>query len=351
MRSAVLVDSKNGGHFKIRELADPVVRNNEIVIKLAAASINPLDTMMRQGYGESLFHWLRRKGPVVLGLDGAGVVTAVGSKVKNFKPGDQVMAAVMPFRSGFYSEAITVPASWACKIPKTLSVEEAAALPYAGLTAYSVLYAAGLNATTAHGKRILVHGGSGGIGSILIQLLNSWGAWVATTCSTSNIEFVRSLGARQVIDYKHEKFTDVLSGLDVVVNTVTPKDLRLNEAPHLSVLRRGGHYVSLISPTLTLADALTAPLGLAVSGAWMAGASAYWMMRGKHHHWVYFKPSSSRLKQLSSWVDAGIVRPIIGKTFTLDQIQEAHKAVEAGPACGKVIVKMSSATTPRKDSR
>lgn len=332
-----------GGRLALRELPEPTPRPEEIVIHLAAASINPIDTMIREGYGDSLFKWLRPKGPMVMGLDGAGIVSAVGGRVKNFKAGDRVMAATMPFASGFYAEAVAVKAAWAAQVPHGLPMAEAAALPYAGLTAAQVLDAAGLNAQTTRGKKVLVHGGSGGIGSLLVQCLHHWGAWVASTCGSSNLEFVRALGADQVIDYRRQDFRRELSGLDVVINTVAPKESRLDEAPHFAVLRSGGLYASLISPTLTLADALGAPLGLAASGAWMGGARARWALSGMRHRWVYFRPSGRRLEELGRWAVEGSFRPRIGQRFALVDAAAAHAAVEQGPAHGKVLLTIDPA--------
>lgn len=341
MKAAVLTKPSldPGQAFTIAEMSNPVAAKGEIVIRLHAASINPLDTLMRQGYGESLFKWLRPRGPLVLGLDGAGVVESVGQGVARFKPGDRVMAASMPFRSGFYAEAVAVPSEWASPIPASISLDTAAALPYAGLTARQVLRAARLDARTAKGQRVLVHGGSGGIGSMLVQILHSWGAWVASTCSTGNVDFVRGLGADQVVDYRKEDFAQVLSGLDVVVNTITPKEPKLVEGPHLSVLRRGGHFVSLISPTLELAGRLGAPLGLLASAGWTGGARAYWgVAAGKHHHWVYFRPSGEMLSEMAHWVANGVFQPVLGGRFQLEDVASAHRSVELGPAHGKALL-------------
>lgn len=342
-----MLAAADGGRFKIVDgLADPTPGKGEIVIRLAAASINAIDTLMRAGYGESLFKWLRKGGPVVLGLDGAGIVAAVGEGVTRFKAGERVMAAVMPFRSGFYAEKIAVPAAWAARIPDGVSMQEAAALPYAGLTVFEILRAARLNAASAKGRRVLVHGGSGGIGSLLVQILHAWGAWVASTCRTQNVAFVRSLGADQVVDYTREDFTRVLKELDVVVQTVAPKDERLVEAPHFSVLKRGGIFASLISPTLTLVDRLTPPLGLAAFGIWTGVARARWAAGGKHHRWVYFKPSGKNLAQLAAWVEQGLFRPQIAKLLPLEQVAEAQRLVEQGPARGKVLLALDPSLLP-----
>jgi NADPH:quinone reductase-like Zn-dependent oxidoreductase len=339
MRAAVLQVAPGTRGFGIQgNVDDPEVRAGEVSIRLAAASINPLDTMMREGYGESLFKWLRRRGPMILGLDGAGVVASVGAGVTRFQKGDRVMAAVMPFRSGFYADRVSVPAAWVAPVPASLPIEIAAALPYAGLTAMQVLKAARLGPDTASGKRVLVHGGAGGIGSLLVQLLHAWGAWVATTCRTSNIPLVKSLGADLAIDYTCEDFGRVLSDMDVVINTVAPKTPKIVEGPHLAVLRKGGHYVSLISPTLTLADALGAPLGLMVSGLWMGIAHLRWLIAGKNHHWVYFKPSGANLAKFGEWVAAGWVQPLIGGMYPLTDVAIAQQRAENGPVQGKLLL-------------
>jgi NADPH:quinone reductase-like Zn-dependent oxidoreductase len=121
---------------------------------------------------------------------------------------------------------------------------------------------------------------------------------------------------------------------------VAPKEPRLIEAPHFSVLRKGGVYVSLISPTLELTGRIGPPLGLAVSGLWMGLARLYWLARGKHHRWVYFRPSADRLAEMAQWVCEGAFTPIIGHRFPLKQVADAHRVVESGPAHGKVLLTM-----------
>ena len=172
MKAAVLDPVR--GEFELREVARPPIRRGEILLRVAAASINPLDTMMRHNYGERLFKWLRRRGPRILGLDGAGVVESVGAGVRGLRAGQRVMAAVMPFRSGFYAEYVAVPAAWSAPVSASRALDQAAAIPYAGLTAYQVLRAAGIEPGRATGMRVLVHGGSGGIGSLLVQCLHAW---------------------------------------------------------------------------------------------------------------------------------------------------------------------------------
>lgn len=345
MKGIVLDTSQPHGRFVARDdLAQPVPRADEIVIRLAGTSVNPIETMMRDNYGEGLFKWLRRRGPRLLGLEGAGHVTAIGKDVTGFVIGDPVMAVTMPYLGGFHAQAVAVPARFACKIPRGVSMAEACVLPYSGMTAMAVLAACGLDAKEAAGRRVLVHGGSGGVGSLLVQIFHAWGAWVATTCSAGNRDFAKSLGADRVIDYRAERFHEVLKDLDLVVNTVAPTGERLEEAPHLSVLRRGGTYVSLISPTLTLADRLGAPVGLAASLAWMGLARLRWRLAaGKHHRWVYMRPSGEQLARLGGWVAGGMVRPVIGSTVPLDAIERGFAQIGQGPARGKILVAIDPA--------
>lgn len=346
MKAVILEPGGGQNPFKLREaVPEPIPCEGEIVIRLAGTSVNPIELLMRQGYGEGLFKWMRRKGaPRQLGLDGAGFVAAVGKGVAGFAPGDRVMAATMPYLGGFQSQAVAVPARFACKVPAGLPLAEASVLPYAGLTAMAVLEACGLDESNAKGRRVLVHGGSGGVGSLLVQVFHHWGAWVATTCSAGNHDFVRSLGADRPIDYRNERFGEVLSGLDLVVNTVVPAGERLEEAPHLAVLRRGGSYVSLISPTLTLADRLGAAAGLMAAALWMGLARLRWRLTdGKRHRWVYMRPSSERLAQLGDWAARGIMRPVIGHTVPLEAVGRAFDLVEKGPARGKVLIAIDPA--------
>ncbi len=343
MKGAVLAtDSAGKGHFRLdANLPIPVAGPDDIVIKLGAASLNPIETLMRDGYGDSLFKLLRDKRvPRIMGLDGAGIVESVGRNVRSWKPGDAVMATNWPYKAGFYAEYVKVPEGLAAPVPGGLSIQEAAALPYTAMTVSSVLEATGLGPETSGGKKVLVHGGSGGLGSILVQLLHHWGAWVATTCGTANVDKVTALGADRVIDYRAEDFTQILTDMDVVVNTVAPDPAakELKEAPHFSVLRRGGVYASVISPTLTLADMMLGPPGLLASGIWMLSARAYWLTHGKHHRWVYYKPSRSRMQALHDWAAAGTIKPVIGDTFPLDRIEAAFERLADGRAGGKLLL-------------
>lgn len=342
MKAAVLERGETGGRFVLQDRPVPVPGSGDIVVRLAASSVNPIETMMRDGYGESLFKWMRDQGPIVLGLDGAGVVTAVGSDVSSLRVGDAVMAATWPYKSGFYAESIAVPASFAVPIPDGVGFMESAVVPYAGLTACAVLEAAGQSPRQSSGQRVFIHGGSGGVGHMLVQLCAGWGAEVTVTCSAGNAETITALGAQHVIDYKTTDFADVLAEQDVVINCVAPSDNKLYESPFRRVLRKGGCFASLISPTLTLADMLTAPVGLGMAVSWGAAARLRWRLDGKHHRWVYFKPDAGRLKQLADWMAAGALKPLVGARFALEDINAAHARVEQGGIAGKVAVTIDS---------
>ena len=174
--------------FQYTELDKPSIKPDEVLINIKASSVNPIEYKMREGYGSKLF--TKKRGfefPVILGNDVCGVIEAVGSKVTEFKPGDEVYAAPEVTGQGSYCEYRAVKAKCCVEKPRNLSFVEAATLPYVALTTWSALVTrAKLGPRNSRGKKVLVHGGSGGIGSFAIQLLKAWGAEVATTCSTGN---------------------------------------------------------------------------------------------------------------------------------------------------------------------
>jgi NADPH:quinone reductase-like Zn-dependent oxidoreductase len=198
--------------LKLAELPKPQIGAEEVLIEVHAAGFNPFDAKVRMGFLKDFFPLTL---PHVPGCDVAGVVVERGEAVRSLEVGDRVFGMTLPFRPGSYAEYVAVPAGLLRQIPEGLDFATAAAAPMAGLTAWLGLVELG---GVKPGSRVLVQGGAGGVGSFAIQIAKAHGAWVAVTCSTGNCDYVRSLGADQVIDYTREEFTNVLEPVDMVLD-------------------------------------------------------------------------------------------------------------------------------------
>ena len=236
---AFIVD-RYGSADRVRagEMPDPELQDDDVLVQINAAGVNVLDSKIRNGEFK-LF--LRYRLPLILGHDVAGIVVRVGSRVRRFKSGDEVYARPADGRIGAFAEFIAINEDDVAIKPKALTMEEAAAIPLVGLTAWQALIE---RANLKKGQRVLIHAGSGGVGTFAIQLAKHVGATVATTTSTDNVALVRSLGADVVIDYKKEDFADVLRDYDVVLNSLDKATLEKS----LRVLKPGGQLISISGP-------------------------------------------------------------------------------------------------------
>src|SRR2546427_10002328 len=228
--------SKDG--VRAGDMPDPELREDDVLVQIHAAGVNLLDAKIRDGEFK-LF--LPYRFPLILGNEVAGVVVRVGSHVHRFKPGDEVYARPDDDRIGAFAECIAIQEDAVAKKPKNLSMEEAASIPLVGLTAWQVLVE---RANLNRGQKVLIHAGSGGVGTFAIQLAKHIGATVATTTSTANVDLVKSLVAEFVIDYRKEHFEQVLSGYDVVLNSLGKDTLEKS----LKVLKPGGKLISISGP-------------------------------------------------------------------------------------------------------
>ncbi|HTF84643.1 MAG TPA: NADP-dependent oxidoreductase [Cellvibrio sp.] len=284
----------------------PEIGVDEVLVRVVAASVNPVDWKVREGYLQQMIPY---PFPLTLGWDVSGVVAAVGDAVTDFKPGDAVYSRPDIKRNGTYAEYVAIRAAELAHKPRTISHVEAASLPLAVITAWEVLF------TTAQlqaGQRVLIHAGSGGVGSLAIQLAKSCGAYVITTTSEKNRGFVESLGADEVIDYQTQAFHEVVSDVDLVFDTLG------GEVQELSwgVLKSEGILVSIITPP---AQERAASLGVRCA-------------------FVFIEPNAVILQHVAGLVDDGIIRPIVGAEFALQDIAKAHALSESGRARGKIVV-------------
>ena len=319
-----------GRQLRLAEVAEPVLAEDEVLIKVQAAGVNLLDAKIRKGEFKLILPY---RLPLVLGHDVAGTVLATGARVTRFAPGDEVYARPGDLRIGAFAERIAVKDSALAKKPATLSMQQAASLPLVGLTAWQALV--GL-ARVQPGEKVFIQAGSGGVGSLAIQLAKHLGAFVATTASAANAAWVRELGADLVLDYKNDDIAALLHGYDVVLHSQDTATL----VKSLSVLRPGGRLVSISGPPdPAFARAIGAPwlLRLAVR-LLSARVRRLARRRQMRYDFLFMRADGARLDQIAALVDAGVIRPVIDSVFPFARTPEALAYVETGHAKGKVIV-------------
>ena len=314
------------------EMPDPELRDDDVLVEIHAASVNPLDFKIRDGKLKLILPY---RLPFILGNDLAGVVVRVGSRVRRFKPGDEVYARTDKDRIGSFAEFISIKEDALAIKPKKLTMEEAASIPLVGLTAWQALIE---RANLKKGLRVLIHAGSGGVGTFAIQLAKHVGAIVATTTSTENLDWVKRLGADIVIDYRKDDFEKILNDYDVVLNSLGGETLEKS----LRVLKPGGKLISIAG----LPDSdFAKELGLSrILRLVMYFMSYRIREKAKRHHvsysFLFMRPSGDQLREIGSLIDSGIIRPVVDRVFPFESTKEALAYVEKGRAKGKVIVKV-----------
>lgn len=315
------------------DIAEPELRDHDVLVRIYAASINPLD--LKIGKGE-LKPILPYKLPVVLGNDLAGVVVKTGPRVRGFKPGDAVYARPNQDRIGTFAEYLALDESDAAPKPQRLDMTEAASLPLVALTAWQALV---VKARLRPGQKVLIHAGSGGLGSIAIQLAKHLGATVATTTSTKNVDWVRDLGADVVIDYKTQDFAAELADYDVVLDTQGGETL----AKSVQVLKPGGTVISVAGPPDPVfarefgANWVLVQAMRALSFSIRRNAKK----RSVTYSFLFMVANGDQLREVGALVDAGVIRPVIDRVFPFDATLDALSYVESGRAKGKVVVTMT----------
>ncbi|AXE95776.1 NADP-dependent oxidoreductase [Paraburkholderia sp. DD10] len=321
---------KNG--VRAGDMPVPELREDDVLIQIHAAGVNPLDSKIRDGEFKLLLPY---RLPLILGHDLAGVVVRVGPHVRRFKPGDEVFARPHKDRIGTFAEFIAVKEDGVALKPTSLSMEEAASMPLVGLTAWQALIEKG---QLAKGQKVLIHAGSGGVGTFAIQLAKHVGATVATTASAANAEWLKQLGADVVIDYKKDDFAAILKDYDVVLDTQGGNTLEKS----LRVLKPGGKLIGIAGPPdPDFAKEIGASLFLKTA---MRFLSYRIRKAAKRHHvsysFLFMRANGEQLGQIAALVDAGAIKPVIDRVFPFESTNEALAYVERGRVKGKVVVKM-----------
>jgi NADPH:quinone reductase-like Zn-dependent oxidoreductase len=317
---------------RIGEMADPELRDDDVLIQIHAASVNALDTKIKSGEFKLILPY---RLPLILGNDVAGRVVRVGPRVRSFKPGDEVYARPDDDRIGTFAEFIAVKESSLALKPGNLSMVEAASLPLVALTAWQVLVE---TARLKRGQKVLIHAGSGGVGTIAIQLAKHLGAFVATTTSAGNIDWVKALGADVVIDYKKQDFATALRDYDVVMNSLGNEELKKS----LQVLKPGGHLISISgppTPAFAVARGLAWPLQQ-VLRLLSFGIRHKAKKNGCEYTFVFMRADGAQLREITSLIEAGAIRPVVDKVFPFQDTHKALDYVDSGRAKGKVVVQV-----------
>jgi len=332
MKALVLTKYKEPLHPA--DVAEPTVGDHDVLVQVQAAGLNLVDEVTRSGAYKQILPY---KLPQILGSELTGVVIGIGAKVRGFKPGDTVFGRVDTARVGTFAERIAVAERDLALAPPSASLDEAGSLPLVALTAWQALVE---RAAVKPGQKVLIHGGAGGVGSIAIQLAKHLGATVATTASASNADLVRELGADVVIDYRTEDFEKLLSGYDVVLDSVGGETLEKS----LRILKPGGRAIGIngvADPAFAKERGLNAVLRLAIA-ALSRKVRSQAKKLGVSYEFLFMHADGAQLAQIAELVAAGTIRPVVGKVVGFDDIPEALRGLKAGGVRGKVVASFAS---------
>lgn len=308
---AVVIEQYGGkNQLKEKDVPTPEIGENQVLIENHATSVNPIDWKVREGHFKDMFKW---DFPIILGWDVAGVVVDKGSKVTKFQKGDQVFARPATTPNGTYAEFVAVEEHFVASMPEGISFEDSAATPLTALTAWQCLFEA---ANLQKGQKVLIHAGSGGVGTFAIQLAKWAGAYVASTASSKNKELLESLGVDRFINYKEEKFDEVLQDYDVVLDTIGGE---VHDRSY-HVLKQGGYLVSITKqPDEDFAKE-----------------------KGVNTQFVFVNPDGGQLAQIAKLMEEKEVKPIVSQAFTFSEqgVRDAHELSETHHARGKIVVQI-----------
>jgi len=309
MKAIVIHEYGGPEILKYEDVPRPEPEDDQLLVRVVAAGVNPVDGMIRSGLfaknGSRAF-------PIILGGDVAGVVEKTGSKVTKFKAGDPVFAYVSLDNSGGYAQYALVKEGEAAPKPKSLTYVEAAAVPIVALTAWQALID---SAKLSAGQTVLIHGGSGGVGSFAVQIAKARGARVIATASTANQDLLKQLGADVAIDYTKTKFEDVAKNVDVVLDSVGKDTL----ARSYGVVKKGGFIVTLVA---RIDQAELDKHGI-------RGAS------------LGVEPDRNELSEIGKLIDEKKIKVIVSQTFPLSEAIKAQEQIATGHTRGKIVLKVA----------
>ncbi|VFA66003.1 oxidoreductase, zinc-binding protein [Enterococcus saccharolyticus] len=310
METRAVVINEYGGKEKLAEakVSLPELGADQVLVKVAATSINPIDWKLREGYLKQMFPW---SFPIILGWDVAGEIVEVGQKVKDYHVGDRIFARPETTRFGTYADYTIVDSNLLAPVPESIAFTEAAAVPLAGLTALQALSDHG---SLKAGEKVLIHAGAGGVGTYAIQLAKNAGAYVITTASPRNHELVKKLGADEVIDYHTTDFEEVLTDIDLVFDTMGGEIQKKS----FSVLKEHGRLISVLSIE---DETLAATKQIEAKAIWL-------------------RTNGEQLSELAKLMADGKLVSVIGETFPLTRqgVYDAHALSETHHAVGKIVL-------------
>ena len=323
--------SKKGG-LQLSDMPSPTVKENDVLVEIYAAGLNLLDSKIKSGELKMILPY---KFPLILGHDVAGIISKVGKNVKKFKVGDEVYARPADHRIGTFAEFIAIDEKDVALKPQNISMEEAASIPLVALTAWQVLVE---RAQLKKGQKVFIQAGSGGVGTIAIQLAKHLGAIVATTASVKNFDLLKKLGADTLIDYKTEDFETVLKDYDVVLNSQDAKTLEKS----LNILKPGGKAISISEPpTPDFAKKVGAPWFVKIMLSLISsGIRRKAKKLNVDYSFLFMRAQGDQLAQITDLITAGVIEPVIDKVFPFAQTNEALEYIESGHAKGKVVIKV-----------
>ncbi|WP_370149284.1 NADP-dependent oxidoreductase [Exiguobacterium profundum] len=308
MKAAYIEQYGGSDEFKVGELEQPTIGADDVLIEVHAASVNPVDWKLREGYLKEMLHF---EMPLVIGWDVSGVIKEVGANVTELEVGDEVFSRPDIARQGTYAEYVAVDAHLVVKKPTSLNFEEAASLPLVAHTAWQVMFEV---MDAKPGDRIFIGAGSGGVGTVAIQLAKAHGLYVVTSTSTPNVDWVKNLGADEVIDYKQQDPAEAVRDLDFVFDTMGGD----GQGKLYRMLKENGMLVSISTPPNE-------------EEAKQAKARA---------EYVFMQPTGERLKKIAEAVEKGELKPVIDRVFDLEDTKLAHDYGEEGHAKGKIVIRV-----------
>lgn len=308
-----IILEKAGGieNLKLADIPKPTVQKNEVLIKVKAISINPVDIKTR--IGKSLYDQLKNDPPIILGWDVSGIITEIGSGVTQFKTGDEVFGMInFPGHGKAYAEYVAASASELALKPANTSHEEAAAATLAALTAWQALVT---NGKVSKGQKVVIQAASGGVGHYAVQIAKYLGAYVIATSSAANKDFVLSLGADEHIDYQKHKIDEVVTDADFVLDPIGDNNID----PSLNAVKKGGTVIMLPS-------------------FFKEQIAEKSKIKGVNGYYFSVRSNGEDMKKLAELLAKGIIRSHVSHSYPLYKITEAHLQIESGRTIGKIIV-------------